>query len=197
MTATYTLPKETLSLFIWGDMLEKGENTFARPCTDYRVLQEDGQWSKEMKIDLYRDNKGVYFFRRGIKIYVKDFDYFTYKELVEKVRIAQDKKDRWYISHDAILASFLKEPEKVRVMADLRRFTAVTPFGFGLVGSETKSVVCKLTEERYKKEDWHYKITLAPVDDSLRAVTPPENYYFDDFADMLLQGRFNLILEGE
>lgn len=192
MQATYTLSSgKKISIFLWDDFLE---NETWRGYAEVRAQKKNGQFGdKEVKKTLQMDpERGLYIVWDKEPVYLNEFDYMSYEELMEKIRESKRTGDRWLVRDDDILATFMMESEKVMVWAPMPVYSMRTPFGFSLCGDEELEIPCELSTERYAKKDWHYKITLKAVNEELQAICAKHDYYFSDFCSMLKSDIFAL-----
>jgi hypothetical protein len=104
-----------------------------------------------------------------------------------------DKKDRWIISNDEILATFIKNADDIGLIVDLPLYTLKTPFGISFTGSDTIPVLCVLSENRWQKNDWHYKITVMPDNPVYNECVANRDFYFSDLCDFLKAGYATLV----
>lgn len=197
MIAKYTLSDGSrISVFLWSDFLE-GE--IWRGTCEVATINKKGQRSDhEVEKKLYTDDHGIYFMWRLAgskvkeKVYLMDFDYLPYAALIHKLNQGIAKKDSWYVFNDDILATFLKESDKVAIKADLPVIEMIVPMmGIGLTGDKKVTVLCKLSEKQYTKDRWGYKITLVP--DNEDPMIPPKHMYFSDFCSFLRKGIYALV----
>lgn len=201
MQAKYTLSSGArISIYFWSDY---AENKDYRKFSEVRSISPDGKLSKrEVKKPLHIDpNRGLYIewldktSKKTEKVYLNEFDHIPYKQLVKKLEEGVAAHDRWIVMEDDILATFMKESDKVCILADLPKVEMVIPFmGICTLGDDTQKVICHLSEERYKKSQWHYKVTLRP-DDAFLPYVPSESYYFSDLCSMLRSGIYKLVDE--
>lgn len=195
MLANYTLKSgEKISIFMWSDFFD--EEAY-RGTAEVFTYNEKGQRNdKEFSTLLYKDDGGLYIIWKGEKIYLNKFDYLPYETLMAKIAEGKRMNDRWFVSDDEILATFMKESEKVMVFASMPVYEIVTPFGFALCGNKELEVPCRLSTVQYPKTRWGYKITLEPITEELRNICAKEHYYFSDFCSMLKSDIFALANEN-
>ena len=189
MFTKYTLKNgEKIEVFMWSDFLENHDYRGVAEVWQY----ENGQRSNNpVESPVAVDDHGIYIIWNSEKVYLNDFDFMPYEELMAKIKEGKEKDDRWFVSDDDILATFMKESEKVIVFASMPVYEVVTPFGFALCGDKEIEVPCRLSTEQYPKERWGYKITLEPLE-SMKKVCAKQNYSFSDFCSMLKSDIFAL-----
>lgn len=195
MYAFYTLKDNTkLGIFLWSDFME---NKLIREFAEVDVLDENYQWTEEqnLMLPLCTDPRGVYVEYNGQNVYLNDFDYIPYEKLMQKIQECIDKDELWLVSNDQILATFLRESDKVGIVGNLPVLDTILPgmrLGMLYSGKEM-NVLTVLTEKRYKKPDWHYKVTLMAEDESLRGIVVSQNVYFSDLCSLLKSGHYRLV----
>lgn len=193
MNAHYTVGSDVISVFMWEDFLD---NEDWRKTAHVRVIENGHYSDKEVSKKIYKDEGGIYIFWNRKKVYLNDFNYLPYNDLIAKVQEGIDMNDRWHVWDDEIWATFMKEFEKVSIVSDMPMYDVLIPqMGIGMVGDKTVPVICKLDEGQYPRNRMGYKLTLACKDDSLRGIVASQSYYFSDFCDMLKSGIFKLVPE--
>lgn len=192
MNAYFTLKDNTkLSIFIWEDFLE---NQNCRGFTDVCLVDADGHFGEEFETPVYKDEQGVYIIYDGERVYLNNYDYMPYEKLIEKINECIEKKDPWLCYDDDILATFIKESEKVGIVGDMRVFDFIIPaLGIGTTSDKEMEVLAIPTEKYYKKYQWHYKFTMEPEDESLKGIVPSQDIYFSDFCSALKRGIYRLV----
>ena len=125
---------------------------------------------------------------------VDDYLYDDIDTMISRVEKAQESKDRWAVRECELLSTFIKESSKIGVEMEVPVYDLIFP-GIGVRGNSgsTVTTLMELYENRYTKDDWHYKIEFRVVDKNIRPYVGVESYYFSDFASMLLQGMFKLV----
>ena len=115
--------------------------------------------------------------------------------MVERLKDAVAKKNRWLVSEHSLLATFLKETEKIGVIMDVEPFDTVVPgLGFGIKsGNKRVPMLMVPVEHDYKKAEWHYKIEFTPAKEENRSIVGYESFYFWDFCSMLCSGHARLV----
>ena len=156
----------------------------------FEIMGEEGNVLHTYEYDYLNDDK--YVVHNGEVIYINNFMYDDIDTMIKKVEKAQETKDRFLITQDELLATFMKEKDRVAVMMEVEEFDIVIPeLGFGLKGTNSNKVMVKMVpcqEGRYPINMWHYKIQFEPEDPFLLERVGREAYYFCDFADMLFTG---------
>lgn len=198
MYANYTLKDNTkLGIYIWSDFIE---NKTWREFAEVDVLDDNylRTTNKHLDLPLHKDGNGIYVVYNGENVYLNDFDYMPYDELMRKIKECIEKKDKWIVFDDQILATFLREFEKVGIVGDMPVFDVIIPsMGIGMISDNEIEILTVLSEKRYKKLDWHYKITLVAEDESLRGIVASRDIYFGDFCDLLKSGIYRLVNKDE
>ena len=194
MEAIYNLKNgKRIAAYMWQEFLEgkfyRGETTVREiDKNSFRVIGD----SKTVKVK--EDENGGFFIWDGEKIYLKDFYADEVDVMAARIQECVEKKDRWLVSEDEILATFLKHSEDVVLLCDMPIYdTYFSQWGIATVGDKSSTMACVLDERDYKKSEWGYKITVTPHDFVDKAFAPSEKYYFSDFCSMLVSGRCTLV----
>ena len=188
MRANYNVNGKTITAYVWNDMLY--EDGFMRKTIEIYLGK------RTIKKNLHKDENGCFFYWDKQKIYVKDFVYLSAEELVDVVKTAIANGD--WVNEDTILATLLNESDKLNIVYPLPKVDMIVPFlGISICGTKTKETVCKFTEERYKKEQWHYKVSLAPVDENMNMTVVSRHPYFSDLCSEIRTGKVELRLAQE
>lgn len=192
MNTYYTLKNGSkICLFMWEDFLE---NKIWREYAEVYSIHDGVRSKRYSKKKLFKDEKGIYIVWDSQKVYLNDFDYTPYNELIKKVNQSVEKHDRWYVMEDEIWATFYKESEKVSIVTELPVYDTIIPMmGIGLYSDKTVPVLTKLSFNQYSKKNMHYKITLTPENEKLLGYVASQSYYFSDFCSMLFSGIFTLV----
>ena len=171
MNAKYLIDGKIVTMFLFSDMMG------GKPLRDMSsVTTEDGV---DHEVPLGNDENGMYFTFEDHKVYLNDFEHMSYEDLIDKIEEGKKKDDRWLVRDDDVLATFLKETDKVLVKTKLPAFDIVIPeIGVGLTSNNYCEVLTVPTEKRYKKKDWEYKITLEYEDKNLRTQIASQTYYY-------------------
>ena len=190
MRANYNVNGKIITAYLFDDMLSK--DGFPRKTIEvYR-----GKSGNTIKKNLHKDENGSFFYWDNEKVYVKNYEYLSAEELVEYVKNARENGD--WVNEDTILATLLNESDKLNVVYPLPKIDMVVPFlGISICGTKTQETVCKFTEERYKKDQWHYKVSLAPVDENMNMSVVSRHPYFSDLCSEIRTGRVELRLAQE
>jgi len=197
MNVMYTLKNnKKIGAYLWSSFLQ---NKNWRKWIDVWNIDDKGfKTGKEFELPVHDDENGVFIIYEGEKIYLNDYDYLSYSEVVTKVNECVEKKDTWLIYDDDILATFIKETDKIGIVGEAHVFDIIVPtLGFGITSDKTIECLMIPTENRYKKHDWHYKITLESNDETLRNYVASRNIYFRDFCSMLKSGFYRLVDKDE
>ena len=190
MRAKYNVNGNQISAYLWSDLL------FDKDTHRTFIEVSVGYGGKEIRKNLHKDEKGLFFYWDRIPVYVNEFTYYSAEELIALVDKAIETND--WVFEDDILATLLKESDKLNVVYPLPKIDMVIPFlGFAITGTKTKETVCKFTEDRYKKEEWHYKVSLAPVDESMNMTVVSRHPYFSDLCTEIRKGEVKLRLAQE
>lgn len=190
MRANYNVNGKIITAYLFDDMLSK--DGFPRKTIEvYR-----GKSGNTIKKNLHKDENGSFFYWDNEKVYVKNYEYLSAEELVEYVKNARENGD--WVNEDTILATLLNESDKLNVVYPLPKIDMVVPFlGISICGTKTQETVCKFTEEKYKKDQWHYKVSLAPVDENMNMSVVSRHPYFSDLCSEIRTGRVELRLAQE
>lgn len=215
MTVYYTLKSgERLSMFFWDDYylgkevfhlpLEVTEIDMTSPGTDgycYKT-RKSIKYPGEMEActhqrTLYEKDDVRYFHWKDEVVNIMDWDYHCIPMLCEEIEYAKQIKDRWFISKNIILSSLMKQPDKFAVMLQPHVARCRIP----------GTTICLMSSERVEEfipyipyihsmreiKDWSYKIDLWPKDEQLRQICGHEEYYFDDFCQLLYNDILRLV----
>ena len=200
MNTYYTLKNGTcLEVFMWDDFFE---NDTWRGYAEVTQLFDNkiygGKRGKECKKKLFKDDNGIYIVWDSQKVYLNDFDYDTVEVMVKRIAECVEKNDRWLVSDDEILATFIKDTDNVGIVMDMPAYDMIcASLGFGIVGDNEQTVLCIPTERQYAKKDWHYKFTAECECESLRQVISSRHFYFSDFCSSLKCGHAKLVVKDE
>lgn len=190
MRANYTMKNgDIVKIFLYNDMLDS-QNAFLRTNATYQINNE----KKEKHLDIFFDEKlkKKYFQLKGERKYFDDFDYIPYEELVSQIK--SGNINAW-LEYDKILATFLREPEKICVLLDTDIPDTILPnFGISMCGNNRiRTIMVPYLEGRYKMSDWHYKISFTSVFEPLRNISTYSTYYFPDFSSLIRDGHIELV----
>lgn len=175
-----------LEAYLWEDFLS-GDTV--RTTVNLRVYKEEKIYKHI--IPLYKDDNGLYFKWDKEVFYLNDFIADTYEGLLMRLDKGED------VSEDEMIATFLKHSDEVRVMVNLPTFEfAIPSIGLGITGDRTLEVLCVLTENRYKKSQWAYKLEITPMNEDYKRVVPARNYYSCDFVRAVKDGRIKLTMDS-
>lgn len=200
MNTYYTLKNGTrLEVFMWDDFFE---NDICRGFAEVTPLFDGkiygGKRGKECKKKLFKDDKGIYIVWDNQKIYLNDFDYDPVSVMAKRIAEGVEKNDRWLVSDDEILATFMKDTDNVGIVMDMPAYDMVcASLGFGIVGENEQTVLCVPTEKQYEKGYWHYKFTVECECEALRQYIPCQHFYFSDFCSSLKKGYAKLVVKDE
>lgn len=200
MNTYYTLNNGTrLEVFMWDDFFDNDTwRGFAEVTQLFDGKIYGGNRGKECKKKLFKDDKGIYIVWDSQKVYLNDFDYQPVSVMAKLVAECVEKNDRWLVSDDEILATFLKDTDNVGVVIDLPAYDMVCgSLGFGIVGDNEQTVLCVPTERQYSKKNWHYKVTMECDLEPLRQYIPSRHFYFSDFCSFLKSGHAKLVERNE
>ena len=195
MNAYYTLNNGCrLETFLWNDILK--DDTFRETIEVTPIYGK--KRGRTCKKKMFKDKRGVYIIWNKNKVYLNEYDFLTAEKLIAKIEKGKALNDRWYVSDDEILATFLKETNKIGIVIDMPAYDMVCPqLGIGFVGNKEYSVLCIPTEKQYSKPDWAYKFTLECECEDLRRYIPSRHFYFSDFCSFVKQGLADIVLKEE
>lgn len=190
MRANYNVNGKIITAYVWNDMLF--DNWFMRKNIEIYKNKSGGT----IKKNLHKDEIGVFFYWDNEKVYIQNFEYMSAENLIEYVEKSRENGD--WVQEDIILATLLRESDKLNVVYPLPKVDMVVPFlGISICGTKTQETVCKFTEERYKKDQWHYKVSLAPVEESMNMSVVSRHPYFSDLCSEIRNGQVKLRLVQE
>lgn len=197
MRAKYTLKDGSrISLYMWDDFLE-GDDW--RGSAEVYKLDKDGRPNgKEVEVPLHKDERGLFINWNGETVYLNKFDCLPYPELVAKLNECVEKKDRWLVDDDDILATFMNETDRVGIVGDFRVFDTLIPcMGIGMTSDKTTETMMVPVEKQHKKKDWHYKIDLEVANKDMLGLVASESMYWSDFCSFLKSGIYRLVDKDE
>lgn len=191
MNYSYTVGEnEVIKLLQFPDMFE---DSCIREA-DTAQLFENGKFVSSPVLFIEVDANGVYFFYLGKKHYLRDFDCISVDEIISLIEKEREKHSNCFMYSDELLAVMVRYSNEIGFVCNLPVFETVIPkLNMGITGEKTEKVVCKLSEKRYKKGEWGYKITLEPADENLKSVIASREFYFDDFCRILIRGDADLV----
>lgn len=193
MNGKYTLKDGSrISVYLWPDFLE-GDDW--RGSAEVHRLDKDGHYSGEMVYStLHKDDNGLFINWNGENVYMNEFYHIPYSELVTKLNECVEKKDRWLVDDDDILATFMKETDKVGIVGEFSVFDTLIPcMGIGMTSDKTATVMMVPVEKRHKKSEWRYKVDLEVANKELLCLIASESVYWDDFCSFLKSGIYRLV----
>lgn len=180
MTANYTMKNgEVLKIFLYSDMLDPKDHFMRTNATYYK---KGSKRENHLNIFFDEESKKKYFIYKEEQKYFDDFDYIPYPQLVRELNA---EKSSEYISSDDILATFIKEPRSICVVADI-----------GLENDRENDFYTIVVPSSYKKEDiqwWRHKIKFVPYYEEFKDYSPYLSYYFTDFCYLLRSGVIRLV----
>lgn len=134
---------------------------------------------------------------KGEKINVEEYDHMPLEELLDKVEECQRKDDRWAIRQDDALATIMKESDRIGFVMEVNCFDTIVPgLGFGFKSDRIKMEALMIPfEDRWKKNDWHYKIELMAEEEEVRPLVGRETMYFSDLWSSVMTGKWIRIVD--
>ncbi len=134
-----------------------------------------------------KDKRGEEFFTwNKARVYLKDYLWYSIKELKERIRAGED------VMPDDLCQTIAKEGvANVRFICQLHPLTAILPLtNIGVYdGSKTVEVMCKVVESRYKVMD-AYKIGITPLENES---VGSEDYYVSDMLSLIKAGTIKIV----
>ena len=148
----------------------------------------DGSYGRRAKKRICTDEKGIYFVWNKQRVYVEDYEYRTVDQLIEAIKNGER------LVTDDFLATLYRDFDNFGVIAPLHTWDMKIPMmGIGLTGDNTVDVLCDFDEGRYRREDWHYKVTLVAHDEEMKDVCASRNFYFSDFCSLVQSGHIQIV----
>ena len=166
MRATYTLNDgyTKLEIYLYQDILS-GNNI--RQFIDF-----ENQKGETVEKEIYKDHYGLYIIYNDQRIYLNDYEYLSAEKLIEFI-----ESKRVYVYDDTILATLLKESDKLLVY-----YPVIYTAGYNI----DKLIPCEFTETNvYKRHEWGSKITISPIDEDHQR---HKTVYFSDFCKNIRDG---------
>lgn len=193
MTAKYTFKNNgnCLKIFLWSDIME-GE--IYRKYIEVEHIYAGQNKGRVSQKELFKDNYGIYILWNKKKVYLNDFDYEPIDRLVKRIEDGVAKQDRWAVFEDEILATFLKENDKVGIIYNAPVIDTYMPMmGLVMYGDKTTPTLCVLSEKEYKKSSWSYKVTLKPENIEACKRIISQNFYTSDLWSMIMSGIIKIV----
>lgn len=167
--------------------IENGKICFIRNLkkTEYDgEFQNQNSGRKFMKLSVNGVNKDVYF---------DTFYSMPYQEIINLLN--QGKK----VSRDLLLSCFMKYTEDVAAIIKLMSRDTIMFGGMSMCNPDkTKNILCvPKSTEQYPKENWHYKMTFAPIQESMSVFVANMTTYTDDICSMINSGHIKLVNKQE
>ena len=170
-----------------GTILHTWYNNLGR----VNVLDDKGLEVAEYEFDKGED---PVFCHNNELIHINDFLCYPLDEIIDRLDLAAKAGDRWYVTDNQILATFLKEADKIGVEMEVSAFDMIIPeLGFGIKSDKRVKTIMVPTEDGYSKDYWHYKIRFAPANKELEPVVGTEALYFSDLCSLLVSGKAKLV----
>lgn len=164
-------------------------------------------------IDVYDDNgKEVAHFNfdsedpdptftyNGETFHIHDFYFTPLDELIKKVNDSVEKKDRWGVYQEEALPTLMKEADKVGFVMEVNLMDTIIPsMGIGIKSSNgpRATVLMVPFEDRWKKEDWHYKVEMRAENEQIRPIVGRETMYFSDLWSTIMMGKWIKLVNRE
>ena len=191
MNYSYTVGEnEVIKILQFSDMFE---DTCIREA-DAVQLFVNGKFKESPVIFYEVDAGGIWFYKNGRKHYLRDFDCISVDKMIELIEKEREENSNCFMYSDELLAVMVRYCNDIGFVCNLPVFETVIPeMNIGITGERTEKVVCKLSEKRYKKGEWGYKITLEPADENLKGLISSREFYFDDFCRILVRGDADLV----
>ena len=169
---------------------EKHEKYWRESVSGYLTDNHDEDTEINFLAPVLKENDKFYFMAYGQKIYFDDYECLSLEELNEKL------ENKQYVSNDVILASLIKNADKVAFI-ETRRVPNVVYVDLDVRSypSEDKyrEVICEPMEKYYKRYNWAYKIQTIPVDEEEKQVFGSETRYSDGFCNWINGGHVKVI----
>lgn len=175
--------------------------SYHRKTTEGAIVDElDMYGDDEFEIDILsdRDNGKLYFVIENQKIYVSDFECYSPEELINKLCKEEE------VSESLFMASLIKNADEYAFIEQkpIPSSVDIIP-GFGIMVVAYSSnrrythVICKLVENNYTKDVWHYKLETMPINIEEQAIFGVENHYLSSYFGSVLDGYNHIILASD
>lgn len=196
MTTFYTLSNGTqLSAFYWDDFVD---NETYRRNIEVQRIQRKGfsvkHYGKEKKYPIQKDDRGIYFVYQDEKVYINDYDFFSAKELCQRIQEMKAVGDFYSYLDDDLWATLTRSSENLGFVIDLPIYEVKTPFGFALTGDRSVNVLCVPYEEgNYPRDRWHYKVEFHAENENVRQLVAKRAFYLMDLVSHIKEGYVDVV----
>lgn len=172
MNVKYIVDGEILKSFYWSNMNTR--NAIEIIYRKKRIIKK-----------LFKKNNKQYFLWNKKKININDFISPSIQDII-------DNKENMF--EDDFWACIMKNNKNIAFITELYELEPTIPyFPFLIASSREKQVKCILSDERYKKEDWSYKVTLTPEDENMKNLFANKHYYLSDLWSLIKRGDVQII----
>ena len=154
------------------------ENKHSLPC----IVNNEEKKTLEILND---DSDKKYFVYNEEKKYIDDFEYIPFSQLI----IFQKKGISF--TDDEIFATFLKEHEKIGLLMNISIPKNNNEFEY----IYTLMMLC--FGKNYNENNWNDEISICPVFDAIKTITPRSTYYFSNLAAEIKKGNIKLVEKSE
>lgn len=183
MNVTYSIDNDKVQLFFRGYLVNPDIEPYK--AVEINKYGEDKSFFKTIYSD---ENGDRYFMYNKKRVYFKDYDRMSYDELMKRVEAG------YWVTSDDILATFLNTPiEDIVIEMDVPLYSTISlSLGLAFTSGDTIRTICQPYLDKYKQNEWHYKMGFIPCNPELRKVCAARNYYFMDLAAMIRNGDVKL-----
>lgn len=180
-----------LEYYLWDDI---AEGRTIREVIEVEHIYKGQRQGRRSRKKLFKDANGVYIVWNKTKVYLNDFDYDPIDTLVARINKGVADKNRWSVFEEEMLATFLKETDKVGIIYDAPVIDTIVPIiGVAMYSDRTTPTLCVLSEKEYKKSNWDYKITLLPENEQVRKSVIANTLYTSDMWSMIMAGIIKVV----
>lgn len=198
MIAVFKTEKgEKVEVFLRSQLLE------GKPWSDkieIRPLNSKDQPLKRKIVPLVLDEDNRYYFEyKNSRIYVDNYEFDSLENIIVRIQKAISEHDRWKVSQDEMLATFMRDTDELAFVASLPVFDFIIPsLGIGTTGDNYVEMLCvPEIYGNYPKNEWGYKIAIKPENEKLRPYVANKSYYFSDFCHLIINGDIKVVKKSE
>lgn len=172
-------------------------NTFYSRYSGLTEYDANGNEVAHYNIHYLDDKRVVY--RKGEVIYLDNFDYTPLSEMINKLNQCVEQKDRWIISNDEVLATFIHEKDKLGLVSTVENLGRRCVYwgDTGVTLEDSDEVLLVPFEDEYTIEDWHYKMEFRALDPVVHESVRGIRTYTDDIIDMIKMGIYRVVDKDE
>ena len=169
---------------------ENHDSYWRKNVSGYLTDCNDEDTEMDLSLPVLKEDDRFYFMAFGQKIYFDDYEYLPLEELMQRL------EDEEYLSSDMILASLIKNADKVAFIEP----RMVPDTAYGDIGVRSYSgkiqhmgVVCLPIERLYPRYNWAYKIETLPIAEDDVLIFGAETHYAIDYCGWINSGYVKIL----